>query len=44
VVDPAAEAHGIVELPPTIRAGRLKLAVDELDPARVVELDGIAVR
>jgi hypothetical protein len=44
VVEPAAEARGVLELPLNMRPAKVKLVVDELDPRRSVELDGIEVR
>jgi hypothetical protein len=41
---PADVAHGALELPAEPRAQRLRLAVDELDPRRTVEIDGLEAR
>lgn len=44
VVEPASEARGVVELPAGFRVGKVNLAVDDVDPRRSVELDGVELR
>lgn len=44
VVEPAHEARAVVELPGAFRAGKVHVAVDEIDRRRTVELDGVEVR
>jgi hypothetical protein len=43
-VEPAQETRAVVELPAAFRAGKLHLAVDEVDRRRTVELDGVELR